>query len=65
MVVLRGRFFDSFKNMHSTNRVKINGELNPEDYNDVIPKISILFYRRCLDVFMDLGSILGKKSMVF
>ena len=31
--------FDSFLNMHSTNRVKITGELNSEDYNDVIPKI--------------------------
>ncbi len=33
--------FDSFLNMHSTNRVKITGELNSEDYNDVIPKIRL------------------------
>ncbi len=33
--------FDSFLNMHSTNRVKITGELNSEDYNDVTPKIRL------------------------
>jgi len=33
--------FDSFLNMNGTNRVKITGELNSEDYNDVIPKIRL------------------------
>jgi len=33
--------FDSFLNMNERNRVKILGELNSEDYNDVIPKIRL------------------------
>lgn len=33
--------FDSFLNMNEKNRVKILGELNSEDYNDVIPKIRL------------------------
>jgi len=31
--------YDSFLNMHSTNRVKITGELYSEDYNNIIPKV--------------------------
>jgi hypothetical protein len=33
--------FDSFLNMNERNRVKIIGELNSEDYNDVIPQIRL------------------------
>jgi hypothetical protein len=33
--------FDSFLHMHSTNRVKLTGELNSEDYNNIVPLIRL------------------------
>lgn len=50
--------------MHSTNRVKITGELYSEDYNNIIPKVRFYNVGNILP-FTWVLNIPDKKSMVF